>query len=93
MEGRGRLTVRTLAEPPGQVTIEVTDTGRGIPRKDFQTVFRPGFTTKKRGWGLGLTLARRIIQDYHRGRIQVKDSVPAVATTFAITLPLFHPAE
>lgn len=87
MEGHGSLTVTTFREGRNAV-IEVTDTGRGIARRDFKSVFRPGFTTKKRGWGLGLTLARRIVEEYHGGRIFVKSSEPGVGTTFRITLPL-----
>ncbi len=68
--------------------IEVTDTGKGIARKNFKTVFSPGFTTKKRGWGLGLTLAKRIIEEYHDGKIFVKSSELGVGTTFRIDLPL-----
>ncbi|MBE6304461.1 MAG: ATP-binding protein [Bacteroidales bacterium] len=87
MEGRGKLTVSTFAET-GYAVIEVTDSGKGIPRKAFKTVFNPGYTTKKRGWGLGLTLAKRIINDYHHGLIFVKDSEPGVGTTFRVQLPL-----
>ncbi|MDE6693127.1 MAG: ATP-binding protein, partial [Muribaculaceae bacterium] len=56
--------------------------------KHFKTVFNPGFTTKKRGWGLGLTLAKRIIEEYHKGKIYVKNSVPGQGTTFRIEIPL-----
>lgn len=87
MEGRGTLGVTVEARSGGGTAIEVTDSGHGLPRKRFRTVFRPGFTTKERGWGLGLTLARRIIDDYHGGRIYVKSSVPGRATTFRIELP------
>jgi signal transduction histidine kinase len=66
----------------------VEDTGKGISRKNFKTVFNPGFTTKTRGWGLGLTLAKRIIEQYHLGKIYVKTSTPGVGTTFRIELPL-----
>jgi signal transduction histidine kinase len=68
------------------VYIDISDTGRGIPRNRFKTIFKPGYTTKKRGWGLGLSLARRIIQDYHQGEIFVKESQPNVRTTFRIVL-------
>lgn len=87
MEGRGKLKVKTFAES-GLAVIEVSDSGKGIPRKAFKTVFNPGYTTKKRGWGLGLTLAKRIIDDYHHGAIFVKDSELGVGTTFRIQLPL-----
>ena len=69
-----------------KVVIEVTDTGKGIKKKDIGNVFRPGFTTKKRGWGLGLSLARRIVEEYHRGKIYVKNSEVGVGTTFRIEL-------
>ncbi len=69
-----------------KVVIEVTDTGKGIRKKDIGNVFRPGFTTKKRGWGLGLSLARRIVEEYHRGKIYVKNSEVGVGTTFRIEL-------
>jgi signal transduction histidine kinase len=87
MEGHGSLEVLTGKEQ-NIAFIEVSDTGKGIARKNFKNVFNPGFTTKKRGWGLGLTLAKRIIEQYHRGRIYVKSSAPGVGTTFRIELPL-----
>ncbi|MCX4331515.1 MAG: ATP-binding protein [Muribaculaceae bacterium] len=87
MEGRGAISINTFAEA-GNAVIEVSDTGKGIVRKDFKTVFNPGYTTKKRGWGLGLTLAKRIVDEYHHGRIFVKDSEPGRGTTFRIQLPL-----
>lgn len=87
MEGSGSITVTTACDSD-EAAIDVTDTGKGIPRKRQKTVFNPGFTTKARGWGLGLTLARRIIEQYHRGRIFVFRSEPGVGTTFRITLPL-----
>jgi len=68
--------------------IDVSDNGKGIHPSKFKTVFKPGFTTKKRGWGLGLSLVKRIIQEYHKGRIYVKDSVLEKGTTFRIILPL-----
>ena len=68
--------------------IEVSDTGKGIRKKDISNVFRPGFTTKKRGWGLGLSLAKRIVEEYHKGHIFVKSSEPGRGTTFRIELPL-----
>lgn len=83
MQGAGRIDITTGSEK-NTVWIEVRDTGKGIARKNFKTVFKPGFTTKKRGWGLGLTLVKRIIEDYHGGRIYVKDSEPGVGTTFRI---------
>ncbi len=71
------------------VFVEVADTGKGISRKNFKTVFRPGYSTKKRGWGLGLTLAKRIIEQYHGGKIFVKQSIPGEGSVFRIELPLF----
>lgn len=87
MGGNGRITVETSADH-NHAIIDITDTGKGIPRKNFKTVFNPGFTTKKRGWGLGLTLAKRIIEEYHKGKIYVKNSVPGQGTTFRIEIPL-----
>ena len=86
MEGAGRIDITTGADDK-KVWVEVSDTGRGIPRKNFKTVFRPGYTTKKRGWGLGLTLVKRIIEEYHGGRIYVLRSEPGRGTTFRIDLP------
>ena len=85
MGGEGTITLRML-DGPKRVAIEVTDTGKGIRKKDIRNVFRPGFTTKKRGWGLGLSLAKRIVEEYHKGRIFVKWSEAGVGTTFRIEL-------
>jgi signal transduction histidine kinase len=85
MEGEGSLTIEIIPEGP-EVHIDITDTGKGIPTAQFRTVFQPGFTTKKRGWGLGLSLSKRIIEQYHGGRIFVKRSTPGKGTTFRITL-------
>ena len=87
MEGSGSITVTTGTEK-GKGYIEVADTGKGLSRKNFKTIFNPGYTTKKRGWGLGLTLAKRIIEQYHSGRIFVLASEPGVGTTFRIEVPL-----
>ncbi len=87
MQGEGRIDISTGAEK-NTAWVEVKDTGKGIARKNFKTVFNPGYTTKKRGWGLGLTLVKRIIEEYHGGRIFVKESEPAKGTTFRIELPL-----
>jgi len=86
MGGEGSITISTGMDK-GKVWIEVADTGKGIARKNFKNVFSPGFTTKKRGWGLGLTLVKRIMEDYHGGRIYVKDSEIGKGTTFRIDLP------
>ena len=85
MEGQGRIGL-LLYDEPGRVIIEVSDTGKGIKKKDQKNVFTPGFTTKKRGWGLGLSLAKRIVEDYHKGKIFVKYSELGVGTTFRIEL-------
>ncbi len=87
MEGHGAIRV-VLGTDSRMAFIEVSDTGKGINRKNFKNVFKPGFTTKKRGWGLGLTLAKRIVEQYHHGRIYVKESTPGQGTTFRIELPL-----
>lgn len=91
MEGTGSITVATSAAG-GKARVTVTDTGKGIPRKNQKTVFNPGFTTKKRGWGLGLTLAKRIVEQYHKGRIFVAWSEPGKGTSFEIDLPLSETA-
>jgi len=70
-----------------EVTILISDTGKGIPTNKFKTIFQPGYTTKKRGWGLGLSLAKRIIESYHLGKIFVKSSIVDKGTTFAVKLP------
>jgi signal transduction histidine kinase len=86
MEGRGRI-VLSLINEGAKAVIEVADNGKGIRRKDLKSVFTPGFTTKKRGWGLGLSLAKRIVEEYHKGRIFVKSSEVGVGTTFRIEMP------
>lgn len=85
MDGVGTIGILAMRKDQ-QLIIEVHDTGKGIPKNKFNAVFEPGFTTKKRGWGLGLTLTRRIIEHYHQGKIFVKDSVPGKGTTFRIEL-------
>lgn len=85
MEGHGRI-VLSLTEDNGRVIVDVSDTGKGIRRKDIKNVFKPGFTTKKRGWGLGLSLAKRIVEEYHNGKIYVKSSEVGRGTTFRIEL-------
>lgn len=86
MEGRGKI-VLSLYDEGQKVVVEVTDNGKGIRKKDIKNVFTPGFTTKKRGWGLGLSLAKRIVEEYHKGRIYVKSSELGVGTTFRIEMP------
>lgn len=85
MGGSGQIDIY-VDETDKHVYVEVSDTGKGIPRGSFQSVFKPGFTTKERGWGLGLSLAKRIIEEYHHGKIYVKDSELNVGTTFRIEL-------
>jgi len=85
MDGVGEIKIEVLNYPQ-HVTIDLSDTGKGIARHQMKKVFTPGFTTKKRGWGLGLSLARRIIKQYHHGSIFVKNSEPGKGTTFRIIL-------
>jgi signal transduction histidine kinase len=97
MDGRGSITLRLCrvrprrrwwkrrVSPP-QVAIDITDTGKGIPKNKLENIFLPGYTTKKRGWGLGLALARRIIENYHQGRLYVKSSEVGKGTTFRLVL-------
>jgi signal transduction histidine kinase len=87
MEGQGQIGV-TLQENGGKVVLDVSDTGKGIAAAQIARVFEPGFTTKKRGWGLGLTLSKRIVEQYHKGELVVKHSEPGKGTTFRMTLPL-----
>lgn len=86
MGGSGSIDVY-VDETDKEVFVEISDTGKGIPKSDFHSVFKPGFTTKERGWGLGLSLAKRIVEEYHHGKIYVKDSVIGHGTTFRIELP------
>ena len=85
MEGKGEITL-SLTQQENKVHLDITDTGKGIDRRHFKTIFKPGYTSKKRGWGLGLSLAKRIIEDYHRGKLCVKQSQIGVGSTFRITL-------
>ncbi len=85
MEGKGTLHINIKNET-AQVTVDVTDSGKGISKQNIRNVFKPGFTTKKRGWGLGLTLSKRIIDQYHNGELFVKQSEPGKGTTFRIVL-------
>ena len=85
MEGKGSLTINIKNETT-QVVVDVIDTGKGISKQNISKVFKPGFTTKKRGWGLGLTLCKRIIEQYHKGELFVKQSEPGKGTTFRIVL-------
>ncbi|MFK7950755.1 MAG: PAS domain-containing sensor histidine kinase [Saprospiraceae bacterium] len=86
MEGKGSITA-TAFEDDDYVYIDIEDTGKGIPSNKFNSVFKPGYSTKKRGWGLGLSLTQRIINNYHNGKVFVKQSEVGVGTTFRIQLP------
>lgn len=87
IESEGTITVNVIENiAKEEVLIEVTDTGRGIPRSKFDTIFQPGYTTRKRGWGLGLSLTKRIVENYHKGQVFVKDSELGKGTTFRIVL-------
>ncbi|MGB3465564.1 MAG: ATP-binding protein, partial [Cyclobacteriaceae bacterium] len=86
MGGIGSLSIKILKINEGKIAIDVTDTGKGIPKSVHKKVFAPGYTTKQRGWGLGLTLVKRIIENYHKGKIFVKESEIDKGTTFRILL-------
>jgi len=86
MDGKGQISA-AVRELEDKVFIDITDTGKGIAAKNIRKVFNPGFTTKKRGWGLGLSLVKRIVQEYHKGKIAVSHSEVGKGTTFTITLP------
>lgn len=85
MNGAGAITV-TVSQNDSKAFVEIADTGKGIPKSKHKRVFEPGYTTKKRGWGLGLSLAKRIMEQYHKGRIFVKQSAPGKGTTFRMEL-------
>ncbi len=85
-QAAGAITLQMVREPQRTV-INVTDTGKGMSTALKRSVFKPGFTTKKRGWGLGLSLCKRIIEEYHKGRIYIRDSAPGKGTTFTIEIP------
>ena len=85
MGDHGKITLN-LIDDGDHIHIDLSDTGKGIPKSQIKQVFNPGYTSKKRGWGLGLSLAKRIIEDYHKGKIYVKSSVVGEGTTFRITL-------
>jgi signal transduction histidine kinase len=86
-DGRGRIQIEA-SRVSDRVRIDVSDTGKGIDRRDWKHVFRPGYSTKKRGWGLGLSLAKRIVEDYHGGSLTLAASRPGEGTTFRIEIPL-----
>ena len=85
MSDKGKITVE-LTEDDDNVFIDISDTGKGLPRSMYKQIFKPGYTSKKRGWGLGLSLAKRIIENYHKGKIFVKNSIVGQGTTFRIVL-------
>lgn len=85
MEGYGRITI-SISKKGDKAILDITDTGKGLPKSKFKRIFQPGYTTKKRGWGLGLTLVKRIVENYHNGKIFVKQSDPQNGTTFRIIL-------
>lgn len=85
MEGKGTIAI-VMQTTDEKIYIDITDTGKGIERRRFRTIFQPGYTSKQRGWGLGLSLAKRIVEDYHLGRLFVKQSQLGVGTTFRIVL-------
>jgi signal transduction histidine kinase len=89
VDGRGFIRLK-LATDEKDAVLTVTDNGKGINRKDLSFIFVPGFTTRKGGWGLGLTLVKRIVEDYHHGEIDVR-SEAGVGTTFTIRIPLQQP--
>ncbi|MEQ8905583.1 HAMP domain-containing sensor histidine kinase [Ekhidna sp.] len=86
MEGKGSIHISILRANEGRIAVDIQDTGKGIPKSKIKNVFRPGYTTKKRGWGLGLTLVKRIVEQYHGGKIFVKQSEINKGTTFRIYL-------
>ena len=85
MQGKGSVSV-AISSDAKRIKILVSDTGKGMAKSQFKQIFKPGYTTKKRGWGLGLSLSKRIIEDYHKGKIFVKKSEVGKGTTFQILL-------
>ena len=85
MSGKGSISLM-ITENSKNVIIQISDTGKGISKSQFTNIFNPGFTTKKRGWGLGLSLSKRIIETYHKGKIYVQKSELGKGTTFEINL-------
>jgi signal transduction histidine kinase len=86
MQGKGKIKISFLNNPY-EIQIIIKDTGKGINKTLMNDIFKPGVTTKKRGWGLGLSLSKRIIEDYHKGKIFIKESSIKEGTSFAISLP------
>ena len=85
MGGEGTVLFH-ISERRGKVLLDISDTGKGVPKSQFKTLFYPGFTTKERGWGLGLSLVKRIVEEYHKGKIFVKESELGKGTTFRMVL-------
>ena len=85
IEGEGTITIR-VRDNTQIIYVDITDTGKGIPKSKHNTIFKPGYTTKQRGWGLGLSLSKRIVETYHEGKIFVLNSEPEKGTTFRIVL-------
>jgi signal transduction histidine kinase len=86
MSGEGRIDVDVTSDDK-HVIVDVTDSGKGIPKNKFETIFEPGYSTKRRGWGLGLSLTKRIVEEYHNGKISVKRSEIDKGTTFRMLIP------
>lgn len=84
MKGKGKIII-TVTNTPKLALVHITDTGKGLTKTEFKNIFAPGYTTKKRGWGLGLSLARRIVEEYHKGKIRVVESIPNEGTTMEIS--------
>src|SRR5690606_18147024 len=97
IESNGRIELEIIENiAKEQIFIDISDTGKGIPRSQFDTVFQPGYTTRKRGWGLGLSLTKRMVENYHNGHIFIKDSEVGKGTTFRIILKsslIYEPAK
>jgi signal transduction histidine kinase len=85
MKGKGKITI-SIEKNSKFAFIRISDTGKGLTKSEFRRIFTPGYTTKKRGWGLGLSLAKRIIEEYHNGKIRVSKSIPNQGTTMEIAL-------
>ena len=83
--GDGNIEI-DIQEEDNLIIIDISDNGKGVPKSKFKTIFNPGYTSKKRGWGLGLSLSKRIIRDYHKGKIYVKNSAPGKGSTFRIIM-------
>ena len=85
MKGKGKIKI-ILENEKKLIRLFIADSGKGIPRKNYKLIFNPGFTTKNKGWGLGLSLSKRIIEDYHKGTIKIKKSMIGKGTSFEIIL-------